>query len=146
MSAAKSGDKVKVNYVGKLTDGTVFDSSEGRAPLEFTLGEGMVIKGFEEAVADMSEGESKEVTIPAQEAYGERREDLIVPVAREQFPDNLELKVGGTIQVKLQDGRTAQAGIAEIKEDQVTLDMNHPLAGKDLNFTIELAEVDKPSK
>ncbi len=146
MSSAKSGDKVKVNYVGKLTDGTVFDSSEGRAPLEFTLGEGMVIKGFENAVADMSEGQSKDVTIPAEEAYGERREDLIVPVAREQFPDNLELKIGGTLQVKLQDGRTAQAGIAEIKEDQVTLDMNHPLAGKDLNFTIELAEVDKPSQ
>lgn len=146
MSSAQNGDKVKVNYVGKLTDGTVFDSSEGRAPLEFTLGEGMVIKGFEDAVADMSEGQSKEVTIPAEEAYGERREDLIVPVAREQFPDNLELKIGGTLQVKLQDGRTAQAGIAEIKEDQVTLDMNHPLAGKDLSFTIELAEVDKPSQ
>ncbi|MCC6346716.1 MAG: FKBP-type peptidyl-prolyl cis-trans isomerase, partial [Nitrospirales bacterium] len=122
-------------------DGTVFDSSEGREPLEFTLGEGHLIRGFENAVAGMSVGEKKTVTIPAGEAYGPRRDDLVVHVERSQVPRDIDLEVGMGLQIK-QNGGALQVIVAELDENGVTLDANHPLSGQDLTFEIELVEKD----
>lgn len=141
MKKANEGDRVKVHYTGKLSDGTVFDSSEGREPLEFTLGEGHLIRGFENAVAGMSVGEKKTVTIPAGEAYGPRRDDLVVHVERSQVPRDIDLEVGMGLQIK-QNGGALQVIVAELDENGVTLDANHPLSGQDLTFEIELVEKD----
>ncbi|MBZ0157365.1 MAG: peptidylprolyl isomerase [Alphaproteobacteria bacterium] len=140
MKKVSAGNRVKVHYTGKLSDGTVFDSSEGREPLEFTLGEGHLIQGFENAVAGMSAGEKKTVTIPAEQAYGPRRDDLVVRIDRSQVPGDIELEVGMGLQIK-QNGGAIQVVVTELDEKNVTLDANHPLSGQDLTFEIELVEI-----
>ena len=142
MSEAKNGDTVKVYYTGTLEDGTVFDSSKERDPLQFTLGKGQLIKGFEEAVIGMSVGETKSVRIPSDEAYGSHREDLLLKFNKSDFPPDIEPKGGLVINLVSPDGRNLLATITEISGDSVTLDANHPLAGKDLTFNIDLVEVE----
>jgi len=141
MSKAKQGDTVKVHYTGTLKDGTVFDSSAGRSPLEFTLGEKRVIPGFERAVNDMSVGDKKTETIPADEAYGPRREELLIEIERAQLPENINPEVGLQLQMTTTDGQQVPVTITEVKEDAVRLDANHPLAGEDLIFELELVEI-----
>lgn len=142
MAQAKQGDTVSIHYTGRLDDGTVFDTSEDRDPLEFTLGEGKVIPGFENAVQGMEEGESKTTKIPSDEAYGERRDDLVLTVAREQLPNDLDPEVGQRLEMRAGDGQTFPVVISEVEGDTVEVDANHPLAGKDLTFDIELVAVD----
>lgn len=141
MAEAKSGDKVKIHYTGTLADGKVFDSSEGRNPLEFTLGKGEVIPGFEAAVIGMNAGESKSAQIPAEEAYGQHREELIMEVEKKQVPEDLNPEVGQSLQLKRGDGQEITVMITEVGEEYITLDANHPLAGKDLTFEIQLVEI-----
>ena len=144
MSTVKEGDTVKVHYTGKLNDGSVFDSSQDREPLEFTLGEGQLIPGFENAVTGMEEGDSTTVDIPIDEAYGERRDDLELEVAKNELPDNVEPEVGMQLQMQQQEsGEAVPVQITKVEDEKVTLDANHPLAGKDLTFDIELVEVNK---
>lgn len=142
MAQAKAGDHVKVHYTGRLQDGTIFDSSRDREPLEFTLGEGEVIPGFEQAVMGMEPGETKTVTITAEEAYGPRRDDLLIEVGRDQVAPGLDLFVGQQLQLRLQDGRIIPVTVAALTEETVTIDANHPLAGEDLTFEIELVAID----
>ncbi len=141
MSEAKHGDTVKVHYSGSLEDGTVFDTSQDRDPLEFTIGEGQVIPGFENAVVGMEPGENKMITLAPDEAYGPRRSELLVEVERDRFPSDMDVEVGSQVQVKQRDGSPRVATIARVGDDSVTLDVNHPLAGKDLTFDIELVEI-----
>jgi peptidylprolyl isomerase len=141
MKKAKLGDNVKAHYTGKLDDGTVFDSSRDRGPLEFSIGQNQVIKGFEEAVVGMSEGESKTVTVASEEAYGARREDLVITLQRSQIPANVELREGLHLQMRQQDGTVFNVMVSDLSDEQVTLDANHPLAGRDLTFEIELVEI-----
>jgi len=141
LSKIKDGDTVKVHYTGKLEDGTVFDSSKDREPLEFTLGEGQLIPGFEKAVTELEEGESKEVTIPADKAYGEPREDLIITVPKDQLPEDVEPQVGMQLQVNQPNGEPVPVRITEVGDENLTLDANHPLAGRELTFDIEVVEV-----
>lgn len=140
MEQAHEGDTVRVHYTGSLADGSIFDSSRGRDPLEFTLGEGRVISGFDEAVAGMGPGEERQVTIPADQAYGSRQDELVFEVPREQFPDEIQPAVGLEVQVS-QGGQVAVARIADLSDETVVLDANHPLAGKDLTFDLELVEI-----
>lgn len=141
MSKATKGNNVKVHYTGKLTDNTVFDSSREREPLEFTVGAGQMIKGFDEAVEGMAVGESKNVTIPSAEAYGPKRDEAIVTVSKTQLPEGLEPQVGMQLEASQPDGRKQMLSIVEVKEEDVVLDGNHPLAGKDLVFDIEVMEI-----
>lgn len=141
MSKAKDGDTVKVHYTGTLENGEVFDTSQEREPLEFQLGQGQLIPGFEKAVIGMSEGDSTTVDIPSDEAYGEVREDLVITVPKDQLPDEVEPQVGMQLQVNQQNGQPIPVRVTEIKEEELVLDANHPLAGKDLKFEIELLEV-----
>jgi peptidylprolyl isomerase len=140
MDSAKRGQTVRVHYTGTLEDGSVFDSSHGGDPLEFTLGSGQVIPGFDEAVAGMRVGESKSVTIPADQAYGPHRDELLLTIDRDQLPDEMVPEVGQTLQMS--DGRqTFPVTIREVGTSQVVLDANHPLAGKELTFDLSLVEV-----
>jgi len=141
MARAKYGDTVKVHYTGRLDDGTVFDTSADGEPLQFTIGSGQIIPGFEQAVVGMNPGESKTVKIPAEDAYGQRREDLIIEVEKSQLPEGLKPEVGLQLQSRQPDGRIVVLTIADITESHVTLDANHPLAGKDLTFEIQLVEI-----
>ena len=141
MSQAKDGDSVKIHYTGTLDSGETFDSSKGRAPLEFTLGSGQVIPGFDKAVSGMAVGETKTETIPAAEAYGERREEMILKVPKSQVPPDVKVEVGSRLAMKTQDGQEVPVEVTEITEESITLDANHPLAGKALTFEIELVEV-----
>lgn len=143
MSKVKEGDTVKVHYTGKLGDGSVFDTSRERnEPLEFTLGQGQLIPGFEKAVEGMNVGDSTTVDIPSGEAYGERRDDLELEVSRNELPDNIEPEVGMQLQMQQQqNGKAIPVQITEVSDEKVTLDANHPLAGKDLTFDIELVEI-----
>lgn len=141
MSTAKQGDTVQVHYTGKLDDGTVFDSSEGREPLSFTLGEGQVIPGFETAALGMEVGETKEARVEVDEAYGERRDDLLLEVPREQLPDGLEVDVGTPLQLQQPDGRAVPVTVSALDDEQVTLDANHPLAGQPLTFELTLVDI-----
>lgn len=140
MQEAKTGDTVRVHYTGKLGDGEVFDSSEGRDPLEFTLGEGRVIPGFEQAVTGMTPGDEQRVTIPADEAYGQRRDDLELVVPRTELPEDLEPDVGQQLQLQ-QNGQSFIVTIADVSDESVKLDANHPLAGRDLTFDLQLVEI-----
>jgi peptidylprolyl isomerase len=142
LSTAQEGNKVKVHYTGTLDNGQQFDSSRDREPLEFTLGEGKVIPGFEDAVTGMEVGDVEKVTISAENAYGERRDDLVVEVNKDELPDDAEPEVGMQLQMKHQSGQAIPVQISEVKDDIVVLDANHPLAGKDLTFEIELVEID----
>lgn len=139
--AAKAGDTVQVHYTGKLDDGSVFDSSAGRDPLEFTVGSGQVIPGFEQAVEGMAVGQTKTVTIPAAEAYGDRVAEAVLQVPREQLPPDLEPEVGQQLVMQSRDGRQIPIVVVEVTEDSITIDANHPLAGRDLTFEIELVAV-----
>ena len=141
MAQAKYGDTVKVHYTGKLDDGTVFDASVNGDPLQFTIGSGQIIPGFEQAVVGMNPGESKTVKIPAEDAYGQRREDLVLEVEKSQLPEGLKPEVGLQLQSRQPDGRIVVLTIADMTESHVTLDANHPLAGKDLTFEIQLVEI-----
>ena len=141
MVQAKVGDTVKVNYTGKLEDGTVFDSSVNRDPLQFSLGQGQVIAGFEEAVVGMSPGDSKSVTIPSEQAYGPYQDELVIVVDEQQIPSELSVEVGQQLQMRHSNGQAVPVTVTDIAEDKVTLDANHPLAGKDLTFDIELVTV-----
>jgi len=139
---AKDGDAVQVNYTGTLADGTVFDSSAGREPLEFTIGSGQLIPGFDEAVVGMKVGEKKTVTIPADEAYGPHRDEMVIEVDREQFPSNIDPEVGMMLESTQQDGSKVVFTVTNISDNTtITLDANHPLAGKDLTFEIELVKI-----
>lgn len=142
MSEAKEGAKVKVNYTGKLDSGEVFDTSADREPLEFVLGQGQIIPGFEKAVVGMHPGESKTVKVEPAEAYGERAEERVFDVPRQELPEDIEPQVGQRLQVRHPEGESFVVAIAEVTEDHVKLDANHPLAGKDLTFEIELMEVE----
>jgi len=137
---AEDGIKVKVHYTGKFDDGTVFDTSKEREPLEFTLGEGKVIPGFEAAVKGMEVGQSKTVTIPAEEAYGSHRDDLLVPIEKSQLPEGLNPEVGQRLQMQKANGQMSIVTITEVAEKAITIDANHPLAGKNLTFELELVE------
>jgi FKBP-type peptidyl-prolyl cis-trans isomerase 2 len=141
MTQAQRGDKVKVHYTGKLDDGTVFDSSEGREPLEFTLGQGQVIPGFEEGVVGMEPGDSKTLNIPPEQAYGPHRPEGVFEIERSEIPPSIPLQEGMRLQANQQGGRTVELTVVEFDDSKVTLDGNHPLAGKDLTFDIELAEI-----
>lgn len=131
---------LKVHYTGRLDDGTVFDSSRGREPLEFTPGKGRLIKGFEEAVAGMSVGETNTVKIPLDKAYGPRRDELVLKVERAKFPQKIKPEKGLALSIRQPDGGILEVTVTEVTENSVTLDGNHPLAGKDLTFEIELLE------
>ncbi len=141
MTLAKAGDTVKVHYTGTLDDGTIFDSSEEREPLEFQLGEGQVIPGFEDAVVGMNVGDIKTTRISSEEAYGLHDEDMVLTVPREQFPPNIEPELDQQLQLRQPDGSSFVVTIIDITEDNVTLDGNHPLAGEALTFTIQLVEI-----
>jgi peptidylprolyl isomerase len=141
MSQAKSGDTVKIHYTGTLEDGTTFDSSQGRDPLEFEIGSGQVIPGFDKAVEGMAVGESKEVTIPADEAYGPRHEQMVQDVPMSALPPDLEPEVGMALSAQGQDGSELRLTVTEVKEDSITVDGNHPLAGQPLTFAIELVNI-----
>jgi FKBP-type peptidyl-prolyl cis-trans isomerase 2 len=138
MAQVKQGDTVQVHYKGKLDDGTVFDSSHGRGPLEFTVGRGHVIAGFQDAVVGMDVGESKTVHIPADEAYGPRDESIVLSMSCEKMPEDMDLETGDRLQVRRKDGTMVNVTVTDISESSVTLDGNHPLAGQALVFDIEL--------
>lgn len=141
MATALAGDNVSVHYTGKLDDGTVFDSSRGREPLAFTIGEGMLIPGFEKAVVGMSPGESAEVRIPADEAYGPYRQELLSRVSREDFPAEITPEVGLQLEATSDEGDRMLVTITEVDEQSILIDGNHPLAGQTLNFSIQLMEI-----
>jgi peptidylprolyl isomerase len=141
MQQVKQGDTVQVNYTGKLEDGTIFDSSIGRRPIQVTLGKGKLIDGFEKAVIGMNSGEKKTVVIPSAEAYGPRRESAVVEVERKSLPPNLEVSVGQRLELTQDDDSTVLVTVAAVSETTITLDANHPLAGKDLTFEIEVVTV-----
>jgi len=141
MGQAKNGDTVKVHYTGKLEDGTVFDSSEGRQPLQFTLGKGNVIPGFENGIMGMDIGDKKDITVAPEDGYGQLRDDLIIDVPAAQVPDNITPELGMQLQVKQPDGQMVNVTIVDVQEEKITLDANHPLAGKTLNFEVTLVEI-----
>lgn len=141
MTKVKAGDTVQVHYHGKLTDGTTFDSSEGRAPLQFTVGNGQVIKGFDDALINMEVGEKKTVNIPVVDAYGEANQDMIMEFPKTDFPADVKPEIGQQLHLSDNMGNNFPVVVTEVKEESVVLDANHPLAGKDLVFDIELVEI-----
>lgn len=138
---AKQGETVAVHYTGKLDSGEVFDSSRGRDPLEFQLGAGQVIPGFERAVEGLAVGEAREIRLDPADAYGDPQDELLVDVPAEQFPEDAKPQVGHQVQVQVAPGENRVARIAEVREDAVKLDLNHPLAGQALTFDVELVAV-----
>jgi peptidylprolyl isomerase len=141
MAQAKAGDSVRVHYKGTLDDGTVFDTSHGTDPFNFTLGAGMVIPGFDDAVVGMEEGAVNTVTIPPEEAYGEYHDDRVMEVQRSQVPEDITPEIGMGLQLHSNDGRTINVVVSKVGDDTITLDGNHPLAGKVLTFEITLVEI-----
>ena len=146
MAQAKPGDTVQVHYTGTLGDGTIFDSSSGRTPLEFTVGSGQVIKGFDEGVAGMNPGEKKTIDIPMEDGYGPANEEMIFTLDRTDIPNDIPLEMGMTLNMH-EDGnpRPIPVIVRDLTETNVTLDANHPLAGQDLVFEVELVGVKSPS-
>lgn len=138
---AKKGQKVRVHYTGTLEDGEIFDSSKGKAPLEFIIGAGQMISGFDKGVEGMTVGEKRTLTLHPEEAYGKRREDLIFKVSRDVMPKGYEPAVGDGLQMMTNRGRPMNVSVASIEEDAVFLDANHHLAGKKLTFSVKLVEV-----
>jgi peptidylprolyl isomerase len=141
MTRAKKGDTVRVEYIGKLADGRVFDSAKGSDPLQFTVGEGEVIKGLEDAVVGMEEGERLTTTIGKDSAYGRVKPELRVAVPQENFPDSIQPEVGQRLEVRQPNGESIPVTVIEVRDEAVTLDANHVLAGRDLTFDIKLLEV-----
>lgn len=141
MQQVKKGDTVKIHYHGKLTDGTTFDSSEGREPLEFEVGSGQVIPGFDQGVTGMTIGEKKTIHIPADEAYGPKQEDMIMEFPKERFPGDMTPEAGMQLNMSNGQGQNFPVVIVEVREAVVILDANHPLAGEDLVFDLELVEI-----
>jgi FKBP-type peptidyl-prolyl cis-trans isomerase 2 len=146
MQQAQNGDKVKVHYHGKLRSGETFDSSQGREPLEFTLGSGQVIKGFDEGVKGMQVGDKKTVEIPVGDAYGEKNDEMLIEFPKNQFPPELNPEVGMQLMMNNGQGQQFPVNIVEVKEESVVLDANHPLAGQDLIFDLELVEIEPKSR
>lgn len=145
MQQVKKGDTVKVHYHGKLTDGSTFDSSEGREPLEFEIGGGMVIPGFDMGVTGMSVGEQKTIHIPAEEAYGPKQEDMIMEFPKDRFPADMNPEVGAQLNMSNGQGQNFPVVIVEVRDAVVVLDANHPLAGQDLIFDLELVAIEGAS-
>src|SRR6056297_496405 len=141
MTQVKEGDTVRIHYTGTLNDGATFDSSEGRDPLEFTVGSGQIIPGLDKAMPGMAVGEKKTVEVPADEAYGQPDPNAHQAVPRAEIPDDIPLELGTQLQVQTPQGQVMPVTVVEVTEEQVTLDANHPLAGKDLTFAIELVEI-----
>ena len=141
MAQAKQGDLVKVRYTGMLDDGSTFDSSDGREPLQFVIGEGMLIPAFEEAIVGMLPGDSRSVHIPADEAYGPFMDELILEVDKNQIPPYLNPEEGMQLQITQDDGSSTVVKVVKLTDEKVFLDANHPLAGRDLNFSIELVDI-----
>ncbi len=141
MTQVKSGDTVRIHYTGTLTDGTTFDSSEGRDPLEFVVGSGQIIPGLDKAMPGMAVGEKKVVEIPCVEAYGEVNPENRQNVPREQIPAEIPLEIGLQLQMQTPDGQAVPVTVTDINEAEVTLDANHMLAGKDLTFAVEVVEI-----
>jgi FKBP-type peptidyl-prolyl cis-trans isomerase 2 len=141
MSQVKENNTVKVHYTGKLSDGQVFDSSEGKEPLEFTLGQGRLIPGFEKGLLDMKLNEKKTITIVSEEAYGPVREDLIQEVPKTELPQEITPEVGMGLVSKSPDGQEMNLQVVEVRDASIVLDGNHPLAGKDLTFDLEVVEI-----
>jgi FKBP-type peptidyl-prolyl cis-trans isomerase 2 len=141
MQKAKSGDKVKVHYHGRLTDGSTFDSSTGREPLEFELGSGMVIKGFDDGIEGMAIGEKKTINIPVEEAYGPKDPNMLIEYPAANFPPELKPEIGMQLNMTNAGGQVIPVIITEVKEELVVLDANHPLAGQPLIFDLELVEI-----
>jgi len=137
----EKGQKVKIHYTGTLEDGKQFDSSTGRDPLEFEMGAGMVIPGFESGVADMAVGEKKKINIVAAEAYGEKRDEMIMEFERANLPEDLEPEIGMGLQMQGPQGQAIPVQITAVADETITIDANHPLAGQNLTFELELIEV-----
>lgn len=144
MQQVKTGDTIKVHYHGKLTNGSTFDSSEGREPLEFEVGSGAVIPGFDNGVTGMSIGEKKTIHIPAEEAYGAKQDDMFMEFPIDRFPSDMKPEVGMQLNMSNGSGQNFPVVIAELKDDLVVLDANHPLSGEDLVFDLELVEISAP--
>src|SRR3989338_185345 len=142
----QNGDSIKIHYKGTFPDGVVFDSSEGREPIAFTVGEGKVIKGFDAAVLGMKQGEKKSVTIQPADAYGDKNPKLVLPVPKDRLPKDMDPQPGLLLTLQSPDGRVIRAKIDRIENDKIMLDVNHPLAGKTLHFDLELIEVKKAYK
>ncbi len=140
-NTAQQGSIVKVHYTGSLSDGEVFDSSEGAEPLEFQIGSGQVIPGFELAITGMAEGESKKFTIPSQEAYGEREESMMVTFPLSNLPEGFEPEIGAQIDLEDEDGNQIPAMVIDVDNEKIMLDANHPLAGEDLTFEITVVSI-----
>ncbi|HUV30403.1 MAG TPA: peptidylprolyl isomerase [Acidobacteriota bacterium] len=141
MNKAKAGDTVKVHYTGKLEDGTVFDSSSGGDPLEFTIGQGRIIPGFENGIVGMVKDDKKTITTTSEEAYGSRREELMTTFDRSQLSDEIDPAVGMRLRMKKSDGGTIDVVVVDCNEKSVTIDANYPLAGKTLIFDVQLIEI-----
>lgn len=141
MIQANKGDTVRIHYTGRLTDGTQFDSSEGRAPLEFQLGSGQIIAGLDQQIEGMSVGEKATVTIPAAQAYGEHHPEGVQSLPRERIPADVDVSLGARLQATSADGQQMTLTVVDVNDEAVTVDANHPLAGKDLVFDVELVEV-----
>jgi FKBP-type peptidyl-prolyl cis-trans isomerase 2 len=141
MSQAKTGDTVKVHYTGKLTNGEIFDTSKDREPLQFTLGEKQVIAGFEQGIEGMKIGEVKEVNLSSENAYGPRKEEMIFEIANENIPPEVNPQVGQTLTMSNPEGQQFNVLVHEVGDNSIFLDANHPLAGKDLVFEVELMEI-----
>ncbi len=143
MTQVENGDTVRIHYSGTLDDGTKFDTSEGRDPLSFEVGSGQIISGLDKALPGMTVGETKTVNVPCDDAYGQPVPDMRQSVPREGIPDGLPLDVGTQLQMQTPEGQMVPVTIVEVTEEQITLDANHPLAGQDLTFEIELVGIDK---
>jgi peptidylprolyl isomerase len=141
LAEARTGDRVKVHYTGSVKDGAVFDSSRDREPFEFTIGQGMVIPGFESGILGMVAGETKTVSIPVDKGYGDHREDLVFVVERSHIPDHIKPELGMILQINSPEGQMTNVTITGMDDSAVTLDCNHPLAGKDLVFEIQLVSI-----
>lgn len=141
MTQAKHGDTVRIHYTGRLTDGTQFDSSDGRDPLEFQVGSGQIIKGLNDQIEGMAVGDKQTVTIPADAAYGAHQAEGVQTVPRAQIPEGVDTAVGARLQATGSDGRTMTLTVVDTSDAEITVDANHPLAGKDLVFDVELVEV-----
>ncbi len=141
MQQAKKGDTVKVHYHGRLTDGTTFDSSAGRQPLEFEVGSGMVIRGFDEGITGMAIGDKKTISIPSEEAYGPRQEEMVIEFPITNFPPDIQPEVGMTLNMHTENGQELPVVVTAINEEAITLDANHPLAGQELVFDLELVDI-----